>query len=217
MSPPIVQWQRADSPELLPDQIHVWRIRVEGVDASAESLLDAREKARLDALPGPRTQARYLATRVGMRTVLAGYLGIDPAAAVFHIRDGGKPGLADGPQFNLSHSGELALLAVAGYQVGIDVEPLRAVPRRLAIARRVWGAAEAERLAQLPETVQDAAFLHAWTAMEARQKCFGEGVFGRPVTPLEVGELAFQPASGYLAQLAWEDRAHRPEVLFFRP
>ena len=60
-----------------------------------------------------------------LHRVLAVYLGEDPARIRLETGAQGKPRLAD-PQgqlrFNLSHSGEIALVAVSGEaEVGVDV------------------------------------------------------------------------------------------------
>jgi 4'-phosphopantetheinyl transferase len=207
----MIYWQSVETaPQLSAEHIHVWRLPV-CVAAEAVDWLDAGERARLDAMAAAG-QMRMLATRAGLRQVLAGYLGCAPAEVPLAVAEGGKPYIAGGPQFNLSHGGELAMLAVAQREVGIDVELQRPVPRALAIARRVLDAATVERLAALPAAELDDAFLAAWTAMEARQKCLGQGVFGRHVGSDEVGGLAFEPDLLHLAHLAWADAQHQPDI-----
>ena len=208
----MIYWQSVHAtPELSSDLIHVWRLPV-CVSADAERWLDTSERARLDAMADSSGQMRMLATRAGLRQVLSGYLGCSPAEVPLRLAEGGKPHIPGGPSFNLSHGGELAMLAVAQREVGIDVELQRSVPRALAIARRALDADTVERLATLPADELDDAFLVAWTAMEARQKCLGQGVFGRRVGSDEVGGLAFAPDNLHLAFLAWVDAQHQPEI-----
>jgi len=200
---PLAHWQTAAVPPPLDDHgIHVWRLPTQ-VPADAADWLDADEQRRLRAMIDPAARRQRLATRAGLRRVLAGYLGCAPAAVRLRVADGGKPHLAAGPCFNLSHCRDLALLAVARRPVGIDVELLRPVPRALAIARRVLDDATVQQLDALPAVDRDAAFIAAWTAMEARQKCLGQGVFGRRVARGEVAEQAFRPDARHHAQLAW--------------
>jgi len=209
----MIYWQSVEAaPPLSTALIHVWRLPV-CVDAGAGAVdwLDAGERARLDAMAAAG-QMRMLATRAGLRQVLASYLGCTPAAVPLAVAEGGKPYVPGGPSFNLSHGGELAMLAVAQREVGIDVELQRAVPRALAIARRVLDADTLKRLTALPADELDDAFLAAWTAMEARQKCLGQGVFGRRVGSDEVGGRAFAPDNLHLAYLAWVDAQHQPDI-----
>jgi 4'-phosphopantetheinyl transferase len=79
--------------------------------------------------------------------------------------------------FNWSHSGEHALVAIArGIAPGIDIERRRPRPRALALARRFFDEAEAAALAALPDGARDEAFLALWTAKEAVLKAHGRGI-----------------------------------------
>jgi len=79
--------------------------------------------------------------------------------------------------FNWSHSGDHALVAIArGIAPGVDVERRRARPRALALARRFFDAAETAALAALPVGARDDAFLTLWTAKEALLKAHGRGI-----------------------------------------
>jgi 4'-phosphopantetheinyl transferase len=141
-----------------------------------------------------------------MRWVLAGYLGRLPERLEFRYGGQGKPALAEEElQFNLSHSGDLALLAVARDRpLGIDLERLDRGKPLSAIARRVFPAARCRELeaSEGEQRVQD--FYQDWTAMEARVKGRGDGVFQQ----LQSGREAdwpvrhWCPADGYLAALA---------------
>lgn len=208
---PLIDWLPAVAqPPLAEQDIHVWRLARAASPAGSEQWLDAGERARLERAADPSVRRRLLATRLALRQVLAGYVGCAPGDLVLSVADGGKPFVADGPCFNLSHSGELALLAVARVPVGIDVERLREVGEWPRIARRVLDPAVVEQLLALPADEQTSAFLAAWTAVEARQKSQGEGVFGRRVAPDEVGELAFRPDPQHLARLAWAASLQAP-------
>jgi 4'-phosphopantetheinyl transferase len=93
----------------------------------------------------------------------------------------GRPSLSGGdltgaPSFSLSHSGDVAVVAVAAEPIGADVE--RVHPRRYldAVARRVLRDDEFARWAALPETDRVVAFLRVWTAKEAYVKLLGVGI-----------------------------------------
>lgn len=211
-----VTWQAAACPPALRDgQIHVWKLSLAPAAHHRPDWLDANEHARLQAMASAHARADYLAARIALRTILGAYLGVAPPEVALTSAHRGKPSLASGPEFNLSHGGELLLLAVSRLPVGIDVEPLRRVPQRLAIARRVLGDGIAGQLAALPQAEQDQAFLRQWTAMEARQKCHGEGVFGHRVAADAVGSLAFLPDARHLAHLAWPDPQAQPDIRYF--
>ena len=81
----------------------------------------------------------------------------------------GKPTLPGGPQFSLSHSGQLAVLAVSDAPVGIDVEKPR--PVRDTVARRYFREDELAWMAG-----DEKRFFHLWTRKEAVLKCCGRGL-----------------------------------------
>ena len=163
-----------------PDEIHVWRVRVPEDDSRA-------------------------AARRALATLLAEYLG-GPELAAVEVAEDGKPRLARDPgrlSFNLSHSGGMAMVAIApgGVEVGVDVERLR--PRRdlVRLAARWLPAADAAAVAGAPAAEREAVFYAAWTRHEARVKCTGAGLAGPPPGP-EVVARRLEVEEGYAAAVA---------------
>jgi 4'-phosphopantetheinyl transferase len=118
--------------------------------------------------------ARWAAARAGLRGILGEYLGEDPAG--LRIRDGGKPRLEPPAplRFNLSHSGDVAVVAVATErEVGVDVERVeeRDVER---LARRMFLAAEQAAVAEADDALL--AYHQHWVAKEAFAKATGKGL-----------------------------------------
>jgi len=144
------------------------------------------------------------AARAALREILAGYLHESDPELV--VAPNGKPGLATAPErlsFNLSHSGALALIAIApgDVEVGVDVERIR--PRRdlVRLAKRWLATADAATVAAAPDDERVAAFYAAWTRHEARVKCTGAGLSGPPPGP-EVEAFQLQVGDGYAAAVA---------------
>jgi 4'-phosphopantetheinyl transferase len=82
-------------------------------------------------------------------------------------------------RFNVAHSGQLALVAVAAQcEVGVDVEQLRTVGHFEQIAKRYFHPQEIATLAATPSGERAAAFLRCWTCKEAILKAVGVGVAG---------------------------------------
>ena len=75
-------------------------------------------------------------------------------------------------QFNLSHSGDLALCALDGAPVGVDIQIIK--DWRPGLPRRVCSAAELAWLEEQPELWP--AFTLLWTLKEARAKESGRGL-----------------------------------------
>ncbi len=186
------------------DELHVWRARLDAGWPAADRLPAAERDRAARALRAP-ARRRWVAARWALRTVLGRYLEQEPERVELRAGSGGKPLLAAPDaalRFNLSHSGGLALVAVAtGSEVGVDVE--RIEPRRdsVALARRALRPAEAARIEACPSGSRPAAFHSAWTRHEAVAKCFGGGL-GAPLPegPAAVADLDLGP--GYAAAVA---------------
>jgi 4'-phosphopantetheinyl transferase len=113
--------------------------------------------------------------------LLAAYLAIPPSAVALREGVHGRPALApahgDALDFNWSHSGDHALVALArGTAPGVDIERLRPRPKALEIARRFFSSDEVAALADAPSGQRDRIFLDIWTAKEALLKAHGRGL-----------------------------------------
>lgn len=176
-------------------ELHVWRVE------PAED--DRRAGAR-------RALAAILAEYLGGAAGTAGRTEVE-----LRVDEDGKPRLAVAPErlsFNLSHSGDLALVAIApgGVEVGVDLERLR--PRRdlLRLAERRLPPADATAVAAAsPGPEREAAFYAAWTRHEARVKCVGRGLGGPPPGP-DIVAFQLPIDAGYAAAAAVASGAATP-------
>jgi 4'-phosphopantetheinyl transferase len=179
-------------------EAHVWRIALSdarGTDAHMLSWLSSEELARLERHRSASAGERFALTRLALRHILARYTGAAPDAVGLVVDTRGKPDLcgAGGIRFSVSHAAELALVAVARADVGIDVEGVRQPRRLLRTARRVLHADTVATLERLPPERRPLAFLDAWTQRESHVKAVGGGIFATPdALPFHVG----QPANG---------------------
>jgi len=136
-----------------------------------------REEERFRSFGPDELRSRWGAARGILREVLGRALGIDPGVVEFRYAAHGKPFLPGTPlRFNISHSGNLAVIALAQVEVGVDVELPR--PRRSDdIARRFYAPGEIERLfAQADPEGRADSFFRLWTCKEAFLKVTGEGL-----------------------------------------
>ncbi|MBE1162120.1 4'-phosphopantetheinyl transferase family protein [Dyella acidiphila] len=119
--------------------------------------------------------------RAPLCALLGAYLGLPADAVVLVEGEHGRPELAS-PwnqllQFNWSHSGDKAIIAVArGLAPGIDIEHLRPRPRAMQLAERFFHPDEVADLATLPADARERAFMQLWTGKEAVLKALGRGV-----------------------------------------
>jgi 4'-phosphopantetheinyl transferase len=164
-----------------------------------ECVLSASERERVAAFKFEWHRRRFIAGRGLLRTVLAGCLKMGPEEVEFAIGPKGKPVLGGraataGPQFNLAHSQDLALLAVTRVgPVGVDVECIRPVKDSGGLVKRFFSAGESEVFQGLDEALKPAAFMNLWTRKEALLKSTGEGITNR-LGEVEVTFLPGEPA-----------------------
>jgi 4'-phosphopantetheinyl transferase len=213
------------------DEVHVWKIALEQpveVRRKLALTLSAAEMERAGRFYFERHRHHFVVARGFMRAILAGYLDIAPAAVCFTLGAHGKPALAGHGRdlrFNLSHTGELALLAVTlGRDVGVDIEQVRSLDDAATIAARFFSAAENRAWLAVPDAQKPVAFFNAWTRKEAFIKALGDGLsypldrFDVSLAPGEPARLlrvagdpeatrrwrieALEPAAGYAAAVA---------------
>jgi 4'-phosphopantetheinyl transferase superfamily protein len=128
-------------------------------------------------LRGAATAERSLASHSALRLILAAFTGQDPRTIRFSTGERGKPYLAGGPQFSLSHSDHTALIAVTwSGPVGVDVERVRPDLNIAAFARGIVPAPDVARIEALPPHRQVDAWFRAWTRLEAVAKASGAGL-----------------------------------------
>jgi len=90
-------------------------------------LLSPCERARADRFDFRRDRDLFVAGHARLRRILGAYLQESPAALRFAYGESGKPALSGPLAFNLSHSGGFAALAVARFQLGVDIECIRPI------------------------------------------------------------------------------------------
>jgi 4'-phosphopantetheinyl transferase len=161
---------------------------------STLSLLEAEEEkvarlspadcARADAFADPERRRLWRASRIATRIVLERHAGDTWRRRDFEIADGGRPTLGNhGPYFNVSHSGEAALIALSGVAaIGVDLEQKRKLLMTRERRQRIIAAAA--RFANEPAgsyTESDADVLVVWVKLEAAAKARGSGI-GRLLT-----------------------------------
>jgi 4'-phosphopantetheinyl transferase len=164
-----------------PEQIHVWRVKLDGGPEQLPALghaLAPDELARADRFRFPHDRSRFVIAHAALRALLGRYLNRAPEQIRFASGPHGKPRLTESTlHFNLAHSGGLALIAVAWErEVGVDLEGMRADVDFAGLAARFFSPAEARALAGLPDEEQVAAFYAAWTRKEAYLKARGAGL-----------------------------------------
>ena len=176
-------WEASPAAFAVPEnEVHVWRVDLDSPTARIEELrqtLSADESRRASRMHLEAHRGHYIVARGVLRALLSRYLDRPPEKLSFIYGEHGKPALDEGSLcFNLSHSHDLALYALArdDRQVGIDVEYIRKKAARQRIAERFFAAQEVAALQATAAELQEAAFFECWTRKEAYLKARGDGI-----------------------------------------
>jgi 4'-phosphopantetheinyl transferase len=209
------------------DEIHVWRIAAFEDDADVAlcaALLSKDEQTRAARFKFDRDRRLFTAAHAALRSICALYLRTTPVSV--QLADGryGKPELASDSRadlrFNLSHSGELALIGLsAKREIGVDLEMIKDFSFD-EVAERFFTPREVAGLRSLPKHLQRQAFYKCWTSKEAFLKAKGTGLSGQldevDIVPLGADEIRISAdvagwslaelpvGDGYVAALANE-------------
>jgi len=169
-----------DRRALTADSLHVWYVQLDRCLSQVEdyrAILSGAERSRALRFHFQRDQERYVISHGVLRYLLATYVERDPRDVPISRLACGKPVLTDVPlEFNLAHSNDMAVIAIARRQVGVDIERLRTLPDAVDLAQRFFPEAEALYIRQLPEKSRDIEFLRFWTRKEAYLKGCGVGL-----------------------------------------
>jgi 4'-phosphopantetheinyl transferase len=186
-------------PEELPwphDEVHVWRATLALPEAAADRLkqcLSAEERDRMGRFHFEQDRRRHLIGRGVLRTLLGRYLNLVPQDLRFRTGAAGKPHLASGQgqlQFNVSHSGEYVLIAIAdGRAVGVDVEEVHDDFDVDEVAVHFFSADEQRDLETFTGRAKIEAFYDCWTRKEAYLKAQGAGLS----LPLDQFDVSLRP------------------------
>jgi 4'-phosphopantetheinyl transferase len=182
---------------LAPDELSAWLIPIDAPPHRLRDLaetLSPDEQRRAARFHFERDRIRFMAARGALRGILGAYLRRPPAEIVFAYSPHGKPSLADEPSlsFNISHSGDWALCAVAlNRRIGVDIESIQPELAGQSIAERFFSPREVAELRALPSAEQSAAFFRCWTRKEAFVKARGEGLS----LPLDRFDVSLRPGA----------------------
>ena len=160
--------------------VDVWTVPLDGPPATVARLsriLSEGEAERGDRCRFENDRRRFIVAHGALRLILAGYLDVPPDELRLQRGRHGKPRLAGSSdlRFSLSHSGELALVAVTRHkEVGIDVDRLRPDLPVEPFAERFFPASDARFVAAAAGPTERAErFLRLWTRKEAVVKAAG--------------------------------------------
>jgi 4'-phosphopantetheinyl transferase len=167
------------------DEVHLWVVTLAVIPEKSsyfQSILSLDEQERAGRFQKIRDAQRYVAARGSLRSLLGGYLAIEPGRLQFVCDAFGKPRLAGelrvtSVSFSVSHCDDLALFGfVRGHKIGVDLERIRTEIEVEDLAKRYFSPNEFQRLCSLSADQRREAFYCGWTRKEAYLKGRGEGL-----------------------------------------
>jgi 4'-phosphopantetheinyl transferase len=192
-------WNPAPDKLRLGDEVHIWRASLNQPAAMLTAFkqsLATEELERAAKFHFQKDRDHFIVARALLRIILASYLESKPEQLRFSFNEYGKPALADTEtvRFNLSHSRDLVLYAVArNRELGVDVEYVRDDFDTAQIARQFFSRREIEALCALPPEQQEEGFFLCWTRKEAYIKAKGQGL-SIPLDQFDVSLAPDEPA-----------------------
>jgi len=187
------------NPVIWQNEVHIWRARLDVPWSwTYDEALSLEDRTRADRFKFESDRRKFCVARASLRLVLGRYLQAKPGRLELQTNKFGKPFLADqkrsrGIRFNLSHSHQVALIAVTrDREVGVDVEFMRPEFVSDEVASHFFSRVEVEQFRSVPAGLRTESFFNCWTRKEAYIKARGEGlscpldqfdVFVAPGTP----------------------------------
>jgi len=176
-------WIKPSASAIASHEIHVWKFPLEAPHttvAEAGEVLSPDERQRAARFHFERDARRFKIARARMRSILGSYLEHPPNELCFVYTKHGKPSIENPKRdirFNLSHSGERAVLAVVqGREVGVDIEQIRENVEIDELAERFFSSGEKELLRPLARPHKLRNFFRFWTCKEAFLKAQAVGL-----------------------------------------
>jgi 4'-phosphopantetheinyl transferase len=172
-------------------EVDIWTV---SLTTPAPEHLSDDEVARAKRFKFEQDRIRWIRARSSLRLILSRYVNEHPGAIEFLYGPHGKPALPPvcDVQFNLSHAGDYALVAVTDkVPVGVDIEHVRPNIEMAALLRRLGET-------DLPNSTED--LYQRWTRREARSKAAGGGLFDTPQR--DAYPIDINAPEGYAASVA---------------
>lgn len=162
--------------------VYLWTIDRRTVSATQlqamRQTLNEAERVKVARFRFEGLRKTAVISRGSVRIILSQLLGIPPETIQFITNAHGKPALMPPAplHFNVAHSGDFVLVAVAKTAVGVDIEKIKPAIEYGMIAQRYFSEWETAVFHTIPAADQPQAFYNCWTRKEAYLKAIGTGL-----------------------------------------
>ena len=173
-----VRWEKFDASNPFEQtDIHVFKISISACTGKWAILYDSvllqEELDKKTKFKKRSDHDRYLATRYALRKILSDFVSIPPSELRFYVTENNKP-RTEGIHFNVSHSGDYILIAIAAFPIGIDIEELNRDFETDFVVAECFSREEQAFFLEGGNNQID--FYTVWTRKEAILKATGEGL-----------------------------------------
>jgi 4'-phosphopantetheinyl transferase len=172
----------ADSLLVREGELHLWLVDYSLFASNYQDYmryLSGVELERCGRFIQDASRVQYVMSHAALRFLLSRYVGVTFDQLRFDRGEHGKPGLVGrNVAFNLSHSGDCALIGVtATGEIGVDVELVRDKDSLIGLAERFYTGAERDWLRDSGTRAEFVdRFYQVWTCKEACLKARGVGL-----------------------------------------
>jgi 4'-phosphopantetheinyl transferase len=166
--------QQYPFPWTLENNLHVWKFPV---IKTKLSFLTISENELASRFRFEDDKYRFAIARHSLRLILSKYLSLSPLAIHISAEKGQKPRIhnsSSGIHFNISHSGEWILVAVANSEAGIDIEKIDPAFSYQELLPDHFSEKEINYISEAPDPL--VAFYYLWTRKESLIKARGTGL-----------------------------------------
>ncbi|RYY21591.1 MAG: 4'-phosphopantetheinyl transferase superfamily protein [Cytophagaceae bacterium] len=176
---PFTEWKIAPPDYRVAGAIAVFRVPI--AESSrylprGQAVLHPAELLRAGRYHQPADRTRFLVARAALRWLLGAYARRPPASLILALGPNKKPVLQDAPglHYNVSHAGNWVLIAIAGTEIGVDVEKVAAQFAFQDVLGTSFSPAEQAFIGQGAASAP--LFYQLWTRKEALVKATAQGI-----------------------------------------
>tara|TARA_Y100001935_G_C17311324_1_gene516545 strand:- start:9492 stop:10151 length:660 start_codon:yes stop_codon:yes gene_type:complete len=210
------KWDKPSNVSEIGSDIHIWRADLNIFECNTK-ILSYDELKRIEQYSDDSLKIKFCISRSILRLILTKYLDLSQENIHINNLDNGRPVLANSEinlDFNLSHMENWLLVAISrNRKIGIDIEKCNSQFNRKKISSRFF---EKDVYIKLKDCNFDEKFFcKLWTQFEARQKCFGFGVFGEKVKSNKVKTKSFEIFEGVYSSIVWSDTLNNPSIFYY--
>jgi len=157
--------------------VDIWKIKLRDISSVSEDLISNDERLKASRFLHAKDRTSFICRRAALRILLSRYTDTQPSEIEFTIGENKKPEMrteSNKIHFNVSHSGELALIAISNSPIGVDIERIEPGFKYDDILKHSFSELEISGIEQAADSRE--VFFRLWTRKEALTKANSKGL-----------------------------------------